>query len=319
MKPAAIRFSTRDIPAAERGDWLREMICRNYANIDITSRVDEDFYSETQIFPLAGLQLSSIHSSAISIEKRPGDPDHGGQDAYFAVVLLSGRYHLQQDGREASLQPGDMLIYDAMRPHRIHCPDHFSKLIFAIPRPALKHRFRPADACTAVRMAGHAGMGAVASGFLRSWAAEIERLTADELRNLSQQSIDLLAWSLAAIAPTGSPVSLGQAATLTRVKAAIEPHLSNPLLNSEMIAAMVSLSPRYINSLFAREELSLMRYVLLRRLELCHGDIQHGRHGGLRITEIAFRRGFNDLSHFSRAFRQRFGVSPRELKSRFGR
>lgn len=36
-------------------------------------------------------------------------------------------------------------------------------------------------------------------------------------------------------------------------------------------------------------------------------------HKGKRISEIALRWGFNDLSHFSRAFRQRFGCAPREM------
>jgi AraC-like DNA-binding protein len=38
----------------------------------------------------------------------------------------------------------------------------------------------------------------------------------------------------------------------------------------------------------------------------------------MSICEIAFSRGFNDSAHFSRSFKDRFGVSPREFRTRAG-
>jgi AraC-like DNA-binding protein len=37
------------------------------------------------------------------------------------------------------------------------------------------------------------------------------------------------------------------------------------------------------------------------------------------ITEIAFGWGFNELTHFSRAFKERYGVSPRDWRHRSSR
>ena len=44
---------------------------------------------------------------------QPKEPAKNSHDAYFAVVLLSGSYLLEQNGREAILTPGDVTIYDA--------------------------------------------------------------------------------------------------------------------------------------------------------------------------------------------------------------
>ena len=80
------------------------------------------------------------------------------------------------------------------------------------------------------------------------------------------------------------------------------------------VAKGTGLSSRYINDLFKDEETSLMRHVWRRRLDQC------GRTSSTRRTPATACRnrlplGFNDLSHFSRAFRQRFGCSPRNTGS----
>jgi AraC family transcriptional activator of tynA and feaB len=311
----SLKFSTQSIPANERGNWWREIICRHYANVDLISQPDELFQAETTIVPFHSFQLSKVRSSAISIKKRPRDPERYDQDAYFAVVLLSGLYHLEQAGRIVNLQPGDMTLYDATRPHRIDCTGEFSKLIFAIPRHVLRSRLVKPEACTSLRIPSSSGVGAVASNFLRTWAANVDQLGPQELTTICDSSLDLLSLAIATVSPGATRQPRGQSLSLTQIKAYIELNLSNPELNTAMIVDAVGLSPRYINALFAKEACSLMRYVLQRRLERCYQDILNSEQHGLRISDIAFRWGFNDLSHFSRTFKLRFELSPRDVKA----
>jgi AraC family transcriptional activator of tynA and feaB len=311
----ALKFSTQAMPANERGHWWREIICRHYANVDLISQPDDTFQAETTIVPCNSFQLSKVRSSAISIKKRPRDPERNDQDAYFAVVLLSGLYHLEQEGRNVNLQPGDMTLYDATRPHRIDCTGEISKLIFAIPRHALRSRLVKPEACMALRIPSSSAVGAVASNFLRTWAANVDQLGPQELTTIGESSLDLLSLAMATVCPGVNRQPRGQSLSLTQIKAYIEQHLSNPELNTAMIVEAVGLSPRYMNALFAKEACSLMRYVLQRRLERCYQDIVNSEQHGLRISDIAFRWGFNDLSHFSRTFKLRFELSPSDLKA----
>ncbi|WP_156303061.1 cupin domain-containing protein, partial [Methylogaea oryzae] len=125
------------------------MIGREYAEVEICPPAGGGLFNEMTIYPWEGLQLSAIRSSAITIERLANEPRNIPQDAYFAVILLSGRYSLEQDGRETFLQPGDMAVYDATRPHRIRCPRDFSKLIVSIPRATLEERVAGIARCTA--------------------------------------------------------------------------------------------------------------------------------------------------------------------------
>ncbi len=308
-------LSTDHFPIKQREEWLREMIGREFADVEISPPTEGRLFNETTIYSWEELRLSSIRSNAITIERLPKEPAKISQDVYLAVVLLSGRYSLEQDGRAVALRPGDMTIYDATRPHRINCPGSFSKLIVSIPRSKLKERVGGVECCTAMQIAGDRGVGAVAAAFLRSCAEQTQELSASQFAVLSENYMDLLALSLAAAGLPVGAASFGRSMSLTRIKNFIERNLRNPELDAAMVASGVGMSSRYVNDLLSDEGASLMRYVLRLRLKKCRRELSSRT--GASITEIAFRWGFNDISNFSRSFKQRFGCSPREYRRMF--
>jgi AraC family transcriptional activator of tynA and feaB len=309
-----ISLSTTEVPKRERLAWLREVIGREYAKVEISPPADGGLFNEMAIHPWEDLRLSVIRSSAIAIERLAGEPYQASQDAYFAVVLLSGRYALEQQGREVFLKPGDIAFYDATRPHRIHCPGSISKLIVSIPRTMLRDRIAGMEHCTALRIPGHEGIGLMASQFLRCAAGQAGGLNPREFLPLAHHSLELLTLAAASVRPPDINRFRSRSLSLHRVKDFVEHHLADPSLNTALIAKAVGLSSRYVNDLFEDEGNSLMRHVWQRRLEKCRKDLEDPAHAGHRVSEIAFRWGFNDLSHFSRAFRQRFGCSPRDYR-----
>ncbi len=56
-----------------------------------------------------------------------------------------------------------------------------------------------------------------------------------------------------------------------------------------------------------------------KRLERCRADLGNCQYGHLSISDICYRWGFNDPAHFSHAFRQNFGLSPRQYREQTGR
>jgi len=312
--PTAVRLSTTEVPKRERHGWLCEVIGREYVKVEIRPPADGELFNEMTIYPWEKLKLSVIRSNAITIERFAGEPYQASQDAYFAVILLSGQYALEQQGREVFLKPGDLTFYDATRPHRIHCPGSFSKLIVSIPRTILRDRIAGMEHSTALRIPGHEGIGRVASGFLRCAAGQAGSLNPREFLPLAQQSLDLLTMAAVSARQVDINLSRSRSLSLHRVKDFVERHLADPDLDTALVARAVGLSSRYVNALFEDKGTSLMRHIWQRRLENCRKDLRDPAHAGHRLSEIAFRWGFNDLSHFSRAFKQRFGCSPREYR-----
>src|SRR5207245_7988642 len=60
---------------------------------------------------------------------------------------------------------------------------------------------------------------------------------------------------------------------------------------------------------------SVADWIRERRLRQCHSDLSDPHLRRKSITEIAFFWGFNDSAHFSRSFKEKFGICPRVFRT----
>ena len=86
-------------------------------------------------------------------------------------------------------------------------------------------------------------------------------------------------------------------------------------LRPEWLASETGMSVRSLYRLFAEKGLVVAQYIKNRRLDLCARALQSA-HDDEKLAGIGYSWGFSDHSHFSTAFKQRFGVSPREYRKR---
>jgi AraC-like DNA-binding protein len=93
----------------------------------------------------------------------------------------------------------------------------------------------------------------------------------------------------------------------------LDQHLASPALKPEAVAADLGLSRSTLYRLFAGEG-GVRRQILMRRLDRCFTALLEPRMQATAIGDIAFMQGFNSEAHFSRAFRQRFGIAARDLR-----
>lgn len=94
----------------------------------------------------------------------------------------------------------------------------------------------------------------------------------------------------------------------------VESRLHDPDLTPQAIAAAHGISTRALYLLFDGEEGAVSGWILDRRLERIHAELLDAANGSQRIAEIALRNGFRNAAHFSRRFRQKYGVSPRQVR-----
>jgi AraC-like DNA-binding protein len=110
------------------------------------------------------------------------------------------------------------------------------------------------------------------------------------------------------------PGEARQAITPLRVKQYIDQRLADPALGPGEVAAAFGISTRYLHRLFEREHETVAQYIRDRRLERCRLLLLDPRLSGHTILMLAYGCGFGDLSGFNRAFRAKYGMTPRQLR-----
>ncbi|WP_068073587.1 helix-turn-helix domain-containing protein [Novosphingobium lentum] len=234
---------------------------------------------------------------------------------YFIGFLLAGEATLSQAGHQADLQPGDIAILDSTREYTIEVPRSFDALWVRVPRYRLEGRLRSSSDVMAQRLDGSAGTGHVASTMLHTALEEAPRIEPAEANRIANHLLDLIAMSLGnQVGTSPDRTSNHQKSTLRRIQEYIEQRLDDEDLSPSAIAGAHGVSIRYVNKLFEREGASVARWIRTRRLENCRADIEDPDKSALNISEIAYQHGFGNISNFNRAFRSRFGVSPRALR-----
>jgi AraC family transcriptional regulator, positive regulator of tynA and feaB len=100
-----------------------------------------------------------------------------------------------------------------------------------------------------------------------------------------------------------------RAAFRQAVETYIADHLMEPSLGPDLLAMRFRVSRRTLYGLFEEAPLSVSGLIRELRLQRSARDLRSPDAPG--VLAVALRWGFNDASHFSRLFKQRFGISPR--------
>ena len=90
-------------------------------------------------------------------------------------------------------------------------------------------------------------------------------------------------------------------------------HLTDRRLSVRTVCRQFRISPRTLHNVFADSELTFAATVRALRLERC-AQILADPASDTTITEVGLAHGFDAPESFSRAFRRRFGVSPRQMR-----
>jgi AraC-like DNA-binding protein len=159
-------------------------------------------------------------------------------------------------------------------------------------------------------------MGRVASRFLQSLPDVMPSLDSASAARLASISLDLVSAAIAEFQNTsGACDTTSRVARRIQIKDYIESHLGDCELSLTSISSALHVSARYLNDLFEQENTSVARHIWSRRLERGHAILQDPAQARRGIGSVAFGLGFNSVSHFGRAFKGRYGVSPSEFRA----
>ena len=203
----------------------------------------------------------------------------------------------------------------ASDPYTLRNPDPHRAFYLEIPRAALMQRWQPSTPMVTASINTTSGVGRIVADLCASMVLEADTLPDATRAQLGERLMDVLA--LALDSPHGEVPDLEgsvRSERLRQVRSHIERNVGNPLLSPERVAAACSMSVRALHYLFKGTGQSVSDYIWERRLQRCREALQMPAERRRTVTEIALAAGFNSMSHFSSAFRRRFGVTPSDAR-----
>ena len=154
------------------------------------------------------------------------------------------------------------------------------------------------------------GLADVVARLLETTCNSFETLAEIEWTAIAQTLAEL---ALTLVHRVEDTATAAPTALLNRICQTIERQLDDPDIPPARVTER-----RYLRALstavFEGTGDNFTRYIRERRLQRTSVDLANPSEAHHSVSEIAFRHGFNDAARFSRAFRDRFGMSPRAYR-----
>lgn len=309
------RLTTSDVPERDRLPYLHDFVARHVAGLRFKPADDTFAFDVAAYFLDSGTTIGTACYSAVTGERPKDLMAVDGRDDYLMTIHTSD-YEVAVEGKSPLvIKAGDITLINEATP-----------MAFALPSTLLKvvalDESRLAALAPQVRTKAfhHIAAGSAGASLLTGYADLLRAAAphgAIESRLASTHIYDLAALVVqgaTAEAAEQTRPSLGTA-RLELVKADILGQLTDPELNVDGIARRHGVTPRYIQRLFEQDGQTFSEFLRDARLDLAITGLKAVGKATPTISAIAFEAGFGDLSYFNRAFRRRFGATPKEIKA----
>ena len=310
-------LSTRGVKPARRLAWWTEMVCETYVQLDCdAARPGESIDGEIRAHRLATLDFSRVTSTAQRVRRTAQRIARSSEDRLLVSIQTRGEGFVTQDGRTAKLQPGEFALYDSTRPYELAFERDFQQYVLMVPGQTLRAALPAVGRMTARTVSGQRGVGPLLVDMIRSLDCNVDALKPASAHAIADSVVQILIAGLAVL-PGASPVAPSRLTAWhrERIKAHVLARLRDPELNVKAIARELRTSASTVHRVWAGNGCSLSEWIWASRFEAARRDLCNPTMANRSVSEIAYSWGFNDAAHFSRGFRARFGLSPRDFRS----
>jgi AraC-like DNA-binding protein len=302
------RFSTEDVPLEGRYQaWLN----RDWPRTELIYRTEptEPFNILMESASLGQTLFVRTEITAMTWERRSQDIRNSDFQPIIVTMMVRGVAEGDLDGRPFHEPAGTYHFHDLARPS-LHGSTASLTYALVLPREVAKSRLGPIEDLHGMVVEGP--MAKVVMDLAGTLWPMLESLTAEDAARFESAFLELFAAGAAQARPGAPERSSADRFLRTRAIEAIDQRFGLEKASSADLAQVLGVAPDQLAAAF-REDGGLAAYLLGRRLDAARAALT-GLDQAEPIGNIAHRLGFSDAAHLSRAFRQRFGLSPRAYR-----
>lgn len=302
-------WSTDTINERERFSYWRDVVCQSLFNVSAEAPPGQ-FTGSMKVRASGQSRFLTSDSSYYRFARTKRNISAAPSDHCTVLMQLHGHTAIAQDDDRFLVQPNDIAIFDSREPFSAENSDAGRRVVAVIPRAMLNShapwlRQRPLYKFTNSR-------------FLDLARRHMVHLVSDDLTDNQSNLLTENLRNLLALASTDvAPDRLHAELQLEALLAFCRQNLHSTKLSPQFVADHFRISVRTVHLRFATLGQTFGSWLLETRLEACAKALREPDQHTRNISEIAYIHGFNDLSHFNKSFRARFGMTPKEFRFEF--
>lgn len=308
-------YSTAGIAPRDRFAFWRDAVCESFVQLGCDAPQTVDFSGHLRIARHSVIAISEVGGAAHSVVRRKRDIRSASGEYFLLSLQRENTSRITQFGNQSLLNPGDMALYDSTHPYLLELSEGFSKTVLQLPKDRLLDRLPMAQMMGGTRIDGQSGIGKLVRENILAFSQHMAASDGAVAALLQDTLVDLIATGLASGQGAQADLASPEQHVMLRVRSFIAENIHDPDLDRTRVAEEMGMSIRRLNDIFSKQGSSIAEEVRKKRLNRVKSELRDPRFAGQSISQIAMNCGYNNLQHFSTAFRSAFGVPPRAYRN----
>ena len=290
-------------------DWAASTI----APIEVTVFDQDGFAARWVSHGIGQLRMLQLHAPAQRVVHTGAEGSSGRAAPSIQLVYARrGALKTLMGGKRFTVEPGEFVLLDNTRFYQMEMDTEHEAIDLMMPRAGSR------NTCPTPKRCSRGRSTPVQAGARRSGHCSKRCLPDSNDAPLPRPLIAEQVGSLLGLAtgfhePGEGSRHRGQLAR--QILRRIESGYADPDMTPEAVATACGISKRYLQTLLAGIGTGFVQELNATRLDRASDLLSDSRAAGLPVAEIAFRCGFLDAGYFTRLFRKRFGITPREWRA----
>lgn len=308
------RLSTAGLPAVGRMIAWNDLYSSRMSRVEFTPADQHSFDAELSIRQLGPVKLAKLCVDRCSIDRARRHLSQSPR-LYSFLLQAEGRSVFYHYGHETHLSEGDFVLCDTGMPHHFETDSPAVTIMVRVVPDVLREYLPTIEPFCGLHLGRAVGLTNTVAAMVQSLADQADFTSCPDYEGrVARYLLEMLSMSYT----LGFNCRASSTSAVWRRRSSviryIEDHLRDPALTAESVADGVHISPRYLRALFSESGEKVSDYIRRRRVEECARKMRDPAWASYSLMKIAFSSGFNSAAHFSRCFRDRFRVSPREYR-----
>ncbi|MEM5474282.1 helix-turn-helix domain-containing protein [Hoeflea sp. AS60] len=322
-------WRTTEVDPGEAFDYYHEGICSAFMPLrpELDRSLRHGFQATHYAYGIGASTLNLVSAQSHHVQRGRAEIAASTEDCYYLNIQLAGDCRITQNGTDIMLLPGEVGLFDSSRNFNLH-HDNFPRLQVAslmLPKDSIGTTGGDQPGKTPQLLSRHPVYGRLITEAMQTLVdttAAGNHADVVALQSLIVSLLNLTGGQSSAQNDAGANAlanerdSVRCTAQLLRVKRIIRARCTTPGYSVAACARETGLSERYIHRLFQTDEDSFGTFLIHERLTTATRMLRHSGSAHLPTATIAAQTGFSDPSHFHRAFRNRYGMTPGEWRRR---